>query len=78
MDLSIVASIVVAVLSLIGTLVGSYISGNKTLVLLDYRIRSLEEKVNKHNQVIERTYELEKKTAIHDEQIEELQHDLKK
>lgn len=66
------STIVVAILSLIGTLAGSYLSGNKTIALLEFRLSTLEEKVDKHNHVIERTYELEKKTAIMTEQIDEL------
>lgn len=67
------STIIVAILSLVGTLVGSYLSGNKTIALLEFRLSTLEEKVDKHNHVIERTYELEKKTAILDEQIKEIQ-----
>lgn len=67
------STIIVAILSLVGTLAGSYLSGNKTIALLEFRLSTLEEKVDKHNHVIERTYELEKKTAIIDEQIKELQ-----
>lgn len=67
------ASVIVAVLSMLGTLLGSYISGNKTVALLEFRLSALEKKVDKHNNVVERTYELEKMAAIHDEQIEELQ-----
>ena len=48
-------TIIVAVLSLIGTLSGSIIAGivsnNKTL----YRIEQLEKKVEKHNSGVERT-----------------------
>lgn len=67
------STIIVAILSLVGTLAGSYLSGNKTIALLEFRLSTLEEKVDKHNHVIERTYELEKKTAILDEQIKEIQ-----
>lgn len=67
------STIIVAILSLVGTLAGSYLSGNKTIALLEFRLSTLEEKVDKHNHVIERTYELEKKTAIIDEQIKEMQ-----
>lgn len=78
MDPSIISAIIVAILSLIGTLAGSYLTGNKTIALLEFRLKALEDKVDKHNHVIERTYELEKHIAIHDEQIEDIQNDLKK
>ena len=52
-------TIVVGILSLIGTLVGSLsgiLAANK---LINYRIGQLEQKVEKHNNVIERTFKLE-------------------
>ena len=65
-------TIMVAVLSLIGTIVGSFggiLTANK---LVNYRIQQLEEKVEKHNKVIERVYNLEKHEAVIDEEIEHL------
>ena len=58
--------IFVAVLSLAGTLAGSLcgiLAANRMTV---YRIEQLEKKVNQHNSVIERQYELEKKFAEHE------------
>lgn len=48
-------TIIVAVLSLIGTFAGSF-SGMK---LMSYRIEQLEKRVEKHNSVIQRTFILE-------------------
>lgn len=62
-------SIVVAVLSFLGTVAGSF-GGMK---LMSYRIEQLEKRVDKHNNVIERMYNLEKKDAIQDERIAELE-----
>lgn len=77
MDYSFLSAIIVAVLSLIGTLSGSALMANKTQALLEFRLATLEEKVDKHNQVIERTYQLEQKTAILDERIDELRKELR-
>ena len=41
------------------------IQHRKTVALLEYRLKQLEEKVDKHNNLIERTYELEKTNALH-------------
>ena len=52
-------TIIVGLLSLIGTIAGTFggiLTANK---LTTYRIERLEEKVNKHNNIIERTYRLE-------------------
>lgn len=65
-------TIVVALLSLLGTLIGTLagiLTANKLTI---YRIEQLEKKVEKHNNVIERVYELEKHEAVVDEEIEQL------
>lgn len=63
-------TIVVALLSLAGTLAGAYLANRKSTALIAYRLEQLEEKVNKHNNLIERTFRLEG-------QMEECQHDIK-
>ena len=69
-------TIVVAVLSLIGTLAGSYISNRKSQVLIAYRLEQLEDKVNKHNNLIERMYKVEEITALHEERLTNINHKL--
>jgi len=66
----------VAVLSLVGTLVGAYAANRKATSLINYRIDKLEVKVDKHNNVIERTYELEKNQAVLEDKIKSAQHRL--
>ena len=68
------SEIVVGLLSLAGTLIGSIagiIASNKLTV---YRIEQLEKKVDKHNNYIERTYKLEENQAIIEEQIKVANH----
>ena len=62
------ASALTALLSFLGV----YLSNRKQTVLMTYRLEQLEKKVDKHNQVIERTYELEKKTAVIEAEIEDM------
>jgi hypothetical protein len=67
-------AIIVAMLSLLGTLIGSFggiVTANK---LVNYRLQELEKKVEKHNQVIERVYELERHEAVVDEEIKVANH----
>lgn len=67
-------AMIVAILSLFGTLVGSFsgiITANK---LVNYRLQQLEKKVEKHNQVIERVYKLEKHEAVLDEEMRVANH----
>lgn len=52
-------AIIVAILGFAGTLLGSLFGVLAAQKLTQYRLSQLEEKVNKHNSIIERTYELE-------------------
>jgi hypothetical protein len=63
------ALVIVAVISLIGTVSGSYLAQRKTTALISYRLEQLEKKVDKHNGVIERTYLLEKKCDVYEEKF---------
>lgn len=67
-----ISTIVVALLSLIGTIIGS-LGGMK---LMTYRIEQLEQRVNKHNNLIERTFILERDDKLHEEQIKVINHRL--
>ena len=67
-------TVIVAILALFGTLAGSYFSNRKTSALIAYRLEQLEQKVNQHNSVIERTYKLENKESIVEEQIKIINH----
>lgn len=67
-------TVLVALLSLLGTLAGTYTANRKSTALITYRLEQLENKVNKHNQVIERTYKLEERDAVMQEQIRVANH----
>ena len=67
-------TIIVAALSLVGTLAGAYFANRKSTALIAYRLEQLENKVNKHNQVIERTYKLEEQEAILEEKLKVANH----
>lgn len=51
------ASVLTAILSFLGV----YISNRKTAAVMEWRLKELEKKVDKHNQVVERTFKLEQK-----------------
>lgn len=70
-------TVIVSLISLVGTLggtLGGILVSNK---LTNYRIEQLEKKVEKHNGVIERVYELEKHEAVTDETVEVMGHRIK-
>lgn len=69
MDNTVIVALITGVLSLAGTLAGSYFAQRKSTALIAYRLEQLEQKVSKHNNLVERTYRLEEKAAIHEEKI---------
>lgn len=76
MNEAITVAIITGSLSLIGTLVGSYWSQRKATALITYRIDQLEQKVHKHNNLIERTYKLEEKASLQEEKLKVANHRL--
>jgi hypothetical protein len=67
-------NIIIALIAFAGTLAGSYFAQRKTTALVVYRLEQLENKVDKHNSVIERTYKLEQNFCLMDEKIKVANH----
>lgn len=64
----------VAVLAFLGTVVGSIagiLTANK---LTNYRIEQLEKKVEKHNSVVEKMYDLTSRTEVLEEKVKVANH----
>lgn len=55
----ITSAIIVAVLSLIGNCITSWLAHRKSTALVTYRLEQLEKKVEKHNNVVERMATME-------------------
>lgn len=64
------SEIIVALFSLVGTAVGT-LGG---MQLTKYRISQLEKKVDKHNHLVERQYDIEKITAVLSEDLKVANH----
>ena len=64
------STIFIALLSFAGTLVGTLGGILASTKLTEWRLKSLEDQVKKHNGIVERTYKLEGAVA-------ELQHDMR-
>ena len=62
-------TVIVALLSLIGTLGGTLGGILATSKLSNYRIEQLEKKVDKHNNLIERMFKAEESISLLDEKI---------
>lgn len=63
-------AIIVAILGFAGTLLGSLFGVLAAQKLTQYRLSQLEDKVNKHNNLIERTFKLEGR-------MDEAEHDIR-
>ena len=66
------SNVVIAVLSLAGTCIGSLagiLTANK---LVNYRLQQLEDKVTAHNNLVDRTYKLESRMTSAEHDVNEL------
>jgi hypothetical protein len=61
--------IIVAIITLSGSAIGTIGGILATSRLTAYRLKQLEDKVNKHNQLIERVFKIEQHNAVIDEEI---------
>lgn len=66
---TIIAASISAGVTLAVCLINNNSQQEKTRALLEYKLEELTKRVDKHNNVIDRTYSLEKEMDIHKEQI---------
>ena len=74
MNPTILASLISALSAILVCMINNHFQNQKVqkahndnIVLISYRLEQLEQKVDKHNNLIERTYELERKTSVLEE-----------
>ena len=65
-------TIIVAIIGFFGAVIGSAGGVMASAKLTNYRLEQLEKKVQLHNNVVERVYELEKKEALLEQHVEDL------
>lgn len=70
MKIEVIVSLISALGSALGTFVGIMVNSKLT----NFRIEQLEKKVDTHNQVIDRVYELEKYSAVYQEELKVVNH----
>lgn len=68
------SDVITALIGLVGSGVGSIIGIICNTRLTAYRIKELEKKVDKHNTVVERTYKIEERLSVIDEEIKVVNH----
>ena len=76
MNTGVISAIIVASLSLIGTLAGSWMGVRQSNKLVNWRIDELEKKVMKHNNLVERTAIVERDLQNVHERLDEIRSDL--
>lgn len=69
-----VTEIIVAVIAAAGGLLGSLIGMVQSTNLINYRLEQLEKKVDKHNNLVERTYNLEERLSLQEERTKVANH----
>ena len=71
---AVLAALIAGAASVGGAGLGAYFSNRKAGALITYRLEQLEKKVDKHNNVVERTYALEERAAVQEEKLDVANH----
>lgn len=69
-------TVTVALIGLMGSGIGSFFGIVANTKITNYRLEQLEGKVEKHNNLIERTYDLEERISLNEEKIKVANHRL--
>ena len=69
-------AIIVALLGLAGTLAGSYLANRKSTALIAYRLEQLEQKVSKHNNLVEHLAVVGESIKVANHRIADLERDV--
>lgn len=68
------SEIITAVIALVGSLCGTFGGIVVSSKLTNYRIEQLEKKVEKHNQLVDRVYSLERADKVKEEKLKVINH----
>ena len=71
---NIIVALITGGLALLGTLAGSYFANRKSAALIAYRLEELEKRVQAHNNLVERMYQVEERTELQEEKIKVVNH----
>ena len=75
MDNTVIVALVSGLCVSIPSVIATISSNNKAQALIDYRINQLDKKVEKHNDVIKRTYQLEEDVKLIKQKVDFYHHD---
>lgn len=71
---TVVTALITGGVTLTVCVINNYFQHKKTIALIEYKLDELTRRVDKHNNVIERTYKLEELTALQEEKIKVANH----
>lgn len=71
---TIISSCISAAITLVVCLISNHSQSEKTRALMEYKLEELTKRVDKHNNTIERTYDLERRMDVQEEQIKVANH----
>lgn len=71
---TVISACISAAVTLAVCLISNSSQQEKTRALMEYKISELTERVNKHNNTIERTFKLERRMDVQEEQIKVANH----
>lgn len=74
MSETIIAALIAAGASLVVSLITNHYTQNRTMAVFEVKLDELTRRVEAHNQVIDRTYRLEKKADLYEEKIKVANH----
>lgn len=75
MDNTVLTAIISGLCVGIPSVIATMMSNNKAQALMNYKIDELDKKVEKHNKVIERTFNLEEEVHILEEKMKLYHHE---
>lgn len=71
---ALISALISAVVSAASILIGWIITSRTQIKVLEVKFDDMSKRVDKHNNVIERTYELERKVAVLEQHLEDELH----
>ena len=71
---TIIAAVITGAITLVICIINNRTQHSKTIALFDYKLTELTRTVEKHNNIIARTYELEKKMEVQEEKMRVANH----
>lgn len=69
-------AIIVALITGVFSFLGVYISNRKSAALMEFRLKALEEKVQAHNNLVQRMYAVEERSTVIEEKMKVANHRL--